>query len=158
MNQIAYSSPFIPPEWIAAHGLQPVWHRWPGARAFHAGQCAAACVPMPADCCAAEAGLSAAAIVMATTCDQMRRLAAEVEAHGRVPCFLLNVPATWQTAAARDLYRREIERLGRFLERIGGQARSAARLTQVMLDYDRARASVRTVSCRGSARQLAEWY
>ena len=156
MNEVAYSSPFIPPEWIAAHGLRPVWAPLTGARDFRAGQCAAACVPMPAGCCAAEMGLPVAAIVMATACDQMRRAAAEIESHGRRPCFLLNVPATWQTAAARDLYHHELERLGRFLLQIGGQTPSAARLTQIMLDYDRDRASLRSGAHGGSARQLAE--
>ena len=35
--------------------------------------------------------------------------------------FFFNLPATWQTAAARRLFHAELERLGRFLERLGGQ-------------------------------------
>ena len=27
MNAIAYCQPLVPPEWIAAHGLQPHWLR-----------------------------------------------------------------------------------------------------------------------------------
>ena len=25
MNAVAYCHPFVPPEWIAAHGLRPCW-------------------------------------------------------------------------------------------------------------------------------------
>ena len=56
-------------------------------------------------------------LVLTTTCDQMRYVAAMLEQRGDRPVFLLNVPSTWQTPAARRLYLDELRRLGRFLVR-----------------------------------------
>ena len=75
----------------------------------------------------------AAGIVLAQTCDQMRRIFEVLCSQARVPCFLFNIPATWQTAQARRLYASEIQRLGRFLVRLGGREPSADILTEQML-------------------------
>lgn len=75
---------------------------------------------------------SAEAAVFATSCDQMRRAADEAAADNRGNIFLMNIPATWQTPAARKLYREEIERLGAFLVRLGGTAPSPAALAAEM--------------------------
>jgi len=69
---------------------------------------------------------SAEASVFVTSCDQMRRAADQAALRNGV--FLMNVPATWQAPAARQLYRREIERLGAFLVRLGGAHPSAEAL------------------------------
>ena len=63
---------------------------------------------------------SEAAAVFVTSCDQMRRAADQALLHDVSDVFLMNVPATWQTPAAKRLYRSEIKRLGTFLVRIGG--------------------------------------
>jgi benzoyl-CoA reductase/2-hydroxyglutaryl-CoA dehydratase subunit BcrC/BadD/HgdB len=86
----------------------------------------------------------------------MRRAAALVENHDSPPVFLFNVPATWQTPAARQYYREELLRLGRFLVRLGGKAPSEDELAAVVLQYDRARAALRTAWPCWPARQLAE--
>jgi benzoyl-CoA reductase/2-hydroxyglutaryl-CoA dehydratase subunit BcrC/BadD/HgdB len=65
----------------------------------------------------------------------MRYAAALIEHRGGSTVFLLNVPSTWQTAAARQLYRSELERLGRFLEQQGGEKPTNAELTRVMLAH-----------------------
>ena len=100
-------------------------------------------------------GLQATAIVLTTTCDQMRYAAAALEQDGELPVFLLNVPSTWQTAAAQQLYRDELERLGRFLVRIGGAAPSPKQLADVMIEHDDARASLPLAGTVLTARQFA---
>jgi len=87
--------------------------------------------------------LSAAAVVLTTTCDQMRYAAAVLQQFAALPVFLLNVPRTWQTAGARQLYLEELLRLGRFLVCLGGRAPSDEELARVMRESDRARAPLR---------------
>jgi hypothetical protein len=178
MKTIAYCSPFVPPEWIAAHGLRPQWLRLSAAT----GRLATAvgrgiCPYAGALIDAALAGLGTAALVLATACDQMRYAAAMVETRGgqrrpagdleapgaeipavaeRCPVFLLNVPSMWETAAVRGLYRSELERLGRFLTKLGGTAPKGAELAGLMLDYDRARGRVYETATSLSGRQFAE--
>ena len=79
-----------------------------------------------------------AALVLTTVCDQMRYAAALLKSRTDGPIFLLNVPSTWQTAAARELYRAELRRLGRFLVQLGGKSPTNADLAEVMRDHDRA--------------------
>jgi benzoyl-CoA reductase/2-hydroxyglutaryl-CoA dehydratase subunit BcrC/BadD/HgdB len=105
---------------------------------------------------AAAAGIPAAAVVLATTCDQVRRIADLVGRDAHLPMFLLNVPATWQTPAARALYAEEIERLGRFLLSLGGVRPTAGQLTEVMLRYQRARTVAVAARNRMPARRFAE--
>jgi len=97
-----------------------------------------------------------AALVLTTACDQMRRAADAVTAAGASHVFLFNLPATWQTPAARRLYRDEVDRLGKFLERLGGHAPASAELKTVMSDFDTQRAKLRSFIRRGTARQNAE--
>jgi hypothetical protein len=95
-------------------------------------------------------------IVFSTVCDQMRRAADQLCLSSDRPVFLLNVPATWQTAAARGLYRAEVERLGAYLVRQGGQAPSAAGLASVMGRYDQARQGLLAARAGLSGREFAE--
>jgi benzoyl-CoA reductase/2-hydroxyglutaryl-CoA dehydratase subunit BcrC/BadD/HgdB len=150
MNAIAYSSPFVPPEWIAAHGLRPrrLNPRLHAVQQFSAvarGVCPYAGALMNA----VLSGSDGDALVLTTTCDQMRYAAAVLETRAAGPVFLLNVPSTWQTAAARELYRDELRRLGRFLAEVGGEPPTDAELAQILLDYDHAR--------RDNSRELASW-
>ncbi len=155
MKTIAYSSPFVPPEWIAAHGMRPHWLRLSaatGRAAVGRGICPYAGALVEA----ALAGIDASALVLSTACDQMRYAAALVAARGSCPVFLLNVPSTWQTPAVRNLYRGELQRLGRFLVELAGNAPEPAELARVMLAYDRARQTVCDAAPGLSARQFAE--
>jgi hypothetical protein len=157
MKTIAYSSPFVPPEWIAAHGLRPHWLRLSAAT----GRLATAvgrgiCPYAGALVDAALAGMGASALVLSTACDQMRYAAALVTARSDCPVFLLNVPSTWQQSAVRNLYRGELQRLGQFLTGIGGTAPERAELGRVMLAYDEARRAVCEAAAGMSARQFAE--
>jgi len=142
MNTVAYCSPFVPAEWIAAHGMRPSWLRPRSAAGRpRAGAARGVCPYAGATVDTVLSGVEAAAVVLTTTCDQMRYAAATLERQGRLPVFLMNVPRTWETAAARELYRDELRRLGRFLVLLGGKEPSPEELAAVMLqcDGDRAR-------------------
>ena len=143
MNAIAYCQPFVPPEWIAAHGLRPLWLRPDGATG-QAGR--GRCHVAEAVVETVEQGLSAAALVLTTACDQMRCAAAVLEQNGRTPVFLMHVPRTWQTSAVREYYGEELQRLGRFLAECGGTPPAEGELLRVMTEYDDARANL--LRCR----------
>jgi benzoyl-CoA reductase/2-hydroxyglutaryl-CoA dehydratase subunit BcrC/BadD/HgdB len=96
------------------------------------------------------------AVVVTTACDQMRYAASVLEHRDVLPVFLMNVPSTWQTAAARSLYAEELRRLGRFLVRLGGRSPAGAELAEVMLRFDGVRARLRRDRQCWSARRLAE--
>jgi benzoyl-CoA reductase/2-hydroxyglutaryl-CoA dehydratase subunit BcrC/BadD/HgdB len=134
MKTIVYTCPYVPAEWIAAHGLQPrrliplpregtltiprIEGLCPYARAF------------ANDVAASE---DVDGVVVTTMCDQMRRVFDLLVRRIDVPAFLLNVPSTWQTVAAQRLYLDELERLGRFLVRLGGHGPDKEELVRVML-------------------------
>ena len=93
---------------------------------------------------------------MTTTCDQMRRAFGIISRKCDVPSFLMNVPNTWQSAVAHELYTDELRRLGRFLIRQGGETPSNDALASIMLKYDIARTSILAGRESLSARQYAE--
>ena len=110
------TSPWIPPEWIRAHGLQArgLW----SAENFPRGAW-----PISAGVCAfAEAAVRFAetrtdsAVIFSTACDQLRRGFDTAVLHGNHHAFLFNLPATWETPAAGQIFRSELERLGQFLK------------------------------------------
>lgn len=98
----------------------------------------------------------AGGVVVTTVCDQMRRAFDIIVRGCDLAAFLMNVPNTWQSLAAQKLYIDELNRLSRFLIRLGGQYPSTSTLARIMLEYDSARTSI--LSSRGylSARQYAE--
>lgn len=133
MPRILHSSPHIPARWIAAHGLDP--HELlpsvggAGDDGLPAeGICAYARCWMRA----ALAEPDTAGIVVAGTCDQMRRIFEILSSRSRVPCLLLDLPATWQSTQARRLYAHELERLGRFLQGLGGSRPSERALSETL--------------------------
>jgi benzoyl-CoA reductase/2-hydroxyglutaryl-CoA dehydratase subunit BcrC/BadD/HgdB len=162
MKEVLYTCPFIPAEWIAAHGLRPR-RILPGSQVdaclsgTHRGLCTFVRAFMSEVCAAPGAEVPRpAAVIMTTVCDQMRRAAELVTRDSGLPVFLLTVPSTWQTVAARRLYMGELERLGRFLVRHGGQAPSPDQLAGVMLHYEEERARLREARGSLSARHYAE--
>ncbi len=134
---IVYICPYVPSEWIAAHGLRP-------RRMVPVPLDGAAVIPRVEGLCPyarafindVAANGEADGIVVTTVCDQMRRVFDLVVRRLDTPAFLLNVPSTWQTTAARRLYLDELKRLGRFLVRLGGREPGKDHLAQVMRDYD----------------------
>jgi hypothetical protein len=155
MSVVAYCNPLVPVEWIAAHGLEPYWLRLRAGETQPWSVTRGIC-PYAGALIDGAAGIDAEALVLTTTCDQMRYAAALIERRGFYPIFLMNVPSTWQTAAAQRFYRDELERLSRFLLCQGGTLPQSAELSQVMRAYDAARSALQATAAMRSARQLAE--
>lgn len=144
VNTVVYTSPFVPPEWMAAYGARPRRIQpEPHAAAPSAGPLAGLCPYARAMVGTLTTGADGDAAVLTTTCDQMRRAAEWAAMNSRLPVFLMNVPATWQTAAAVRLYRDELLRLGRFLVRHGATEPSHEILCRTMETYDTKRAELR---------------
>lgn len=157
MKSIVYCNPFVPPEWIAAHGIQPSWmqiHFAEGRPFTHAGRAICPYAGVMIDEVLSD--LQASAVVLTTTCDQMRYASAMLESQGDISIFLMNVPSTWQTDAARRLYMDELKRLGNFLVQLGGQSPTDVQLAKVMQEYDDARANLRGTRPQLPARRFAE--
>jgi benzoyl-CoA reductase/2-hydroxyglutaryl-CoA dehydratase subunit BcrC/BadD/HgdB len=157
MNTIAYCSPFVPPEWIAAHGMRPRWLQLHKSAATdgisaHRGVCPVAGALFDA----INISTPAAAAVLTTTCDQIRYVAALLEYDGKSPVFLMHVPRTWQTSSSRELYRDELLRLGRFLLDCGGKAPTTELLRQTMMRYDQSRAELPHTCSRLPAQEFIE--
>lgn len=137
MKTVAYSSPFVPAEWIAAHRLKPI--RLTPLNEISGYEREGVCPYAEAFVeCAMNLGTDS--VVMTTTCDQMRRLSdffpAEIFVH------LMTVPSTWTTRTANSLYLSEIKRLGLFLESIGGVGPDDDYLRETMLSFDKARSEL----------------
>lgn len=157
MKRVAYASPFVPPEWLAAHGVRPVWMQPTEATggpraALRRGVCPFAGSVIDA----VLGGDGVAAVVLATSCDQMRYAAALLARDADIPVFLMNVPSTWQTLTAADLYVDELRRLGGFLERLGGRRPDGQTLARMMQDYGRSRSQLLAARSRLSPREFAE--
>jgi benzoyl-CoA reductase/2-hydroxyglutaryl-CoA dehydratase subunit BcrC/BadD/HgdB len=153
--RVFFSSPWIPAEWIRAHGHEPrgIWFAEPLRRAAP---------PVSAGVCAfAESVLRFAetqpdsAVIFTTACDQLRRAYDAAAWHGQSRTFLFNLPAT-QTPAARGIYRGELERLGHFLLELGGQAPAPEALRREMLRTAEARRQLRAAAPEAAARSFAE--
>jgi benzoyl-CoA reductase/2-hydroxyglutaryl-CoA dehydratase subunit BcrC/BadD/HgdB len=143
MSSVVYSCPFVPCEWIAAHGLRPQRISPHSAAGSFAASSEGVCPYAGAFIDSACEAPSADAVVVTTICDQMRRGAELIARRCGKPVFLLNVPATWQGAEARGLYLDELRRLGRFLEAVGGRPPSETLLAWSMLACDRLRRELR---------------
>ncbi|MHC4854536.1 MAG: 2-hydroxyacyl-CoA dehydratase [Planctomycetota bacterium] len=154
MSTVVYSCPFVPPEWIAAHDLTPrrILPRAAEAATLAGGATQGLCSWVQAVVTRFLDEPAADGVVLTTTCDQMRRAAELLDG---VPLFLMNVPSTWQTAAAQKLYLNELERLGRFLCRLGGTPPGEERLVETMLEFDAARQQLRASRGHLSARAFS---
>lgn len=157
MKRIIYSCPYVPAEWIAAHGLRP------NRIMPESANSAAVMIRREGVCPYARAFVGAVVTcrqaggaIVTTVCDQMRRAFDILVRQSELPVFLMNVPSTWQTVASQRLYLDEIKRLGRFLVRLGGKSPLQRDLAKVMLEYDAARASIFAARGSISARQYAE--
>lgn len=130
------TSPWIPAEWIRAHGLEArgIWQNLrQEAPPLSAGVCAFAEQVVHF----AETQPDSA-VIFTTACDQMRRGFDAATFHGQPRAFLFNLPAT-QTPAAKQIYRAELERLGQFLVILGGSAPTHEILRCEMLQADETR-------------------
>jgi len=156
MKTIIYTCPYVPAEWIAAHGLRPS-RIVPAATATTGplGRVEGVCPYVRRFVNEAITTRSACGVVVTTVCDQMRR-AFDIVRQGNIPAFLMNVPNTWQHAGARQLYLEELNRLGRFLIRLGGKSLSNGDLSKIMLEYDTARRFILTTKGHLTSRQYSE--
>jgi hypothetical protein len=152
--QVFYSSPWVPPEWIKAHGLEPrgVWL---------AGDSKP--LPLAAGVCAfAESVVrlaethSDSAMIFSTHCDQLRRGFDVVAGRSPGRIFLFNLPATWQTGTADRIFSSELERLSRFLVALGGQPPTVEGLAATMTRYRLARSQLLEAAAHLPARQYGE--
>ena len=135
--RVGYCSAFVPPEWIAAYGLQGLRLIPDGSAPAGEGIC-----PFAMAFARSAGACDLDAVIVTSTCDQMRRIAEQIDLPlDRV--FLMNVPATWQTSTSRDLYLQELRRLGSFLQRLGGQKPEGWQLAEVMRRYEHGRWALR---------------
>ncbi|MCP4610338.1 MAG: 2-hydroxyacyl-CoA dehydratase [Planctomycetes bacterium] len=157
MKTIIYSCPYVPAEWIAAHGLRPS-RIIPDAAdtAGLPGRTEGLCPFVQDFINEVVADKKASGVVITTVCDQMRRAYDILLRRCDVPLFLMNVPNTWQNVTVQKLYIDELKRLGRFLIGLGGKSPSDDTLARIMLDYDTARTTILTAGGYLPARQYAE--
>ncbi|UCG57053.1 MAG: 2-hydroxyacyl-CoA dehydratase [Phycisphaerales bacterium] len=157
MGKIVYTCPYVPAEWVAAHGLVPsrVMVRTAGTSPA-VGPKEGVCPYVRGFVDEVMSRNDVSGIVMTTVCDQMRRAFDIVVGRSKLPAFLMNVPNTWRSVAAQRLYVDELRRLSRFLVGLGGSAVSNGELAKVMLDYDTARSSLLAKRELMSGRQFAE--
>jgi benzoyl-CoA reductase/2-hydroxyglutaryl-CoA dehydratase subunit BcrC/BadD/HgdB len=121
MTTVLYSCPFVPAEWIAAHGLCPQ-QVTPQVQAR-----SSRLFPEPGICPyaasfaehVARAGERTAAI-FTSKCDQMRRIYDLARTRCKAPMFMFNLPTVTHTPVAEQMYVSELQRMGRFLEQVGG--------------------------------------
>lgn len=157
MKTIIYTCPYVPAEWIAAHGLRTcrlLLDRVDSG--FSSTGEEGVCPYVRGFISEVTRNRDAGGVVVTTVCDQMRRAFDIVVRGCDIPAFLMNVPSTWQNPAAQNLYIDELKRLGRFLIRLGGTSPSKDALARIMLEYDDARRSVRSARPYLSARRYAE--
>jgi len=157
MKTIIYTCPYVPAEWIEAHGLRP--SRVIPDTAGTTGLLARAegvCPFVQGFINEVMTNKQAGGVVITTVCDQMRRASDIIARRCDVPLFLMNVPNTWQNVTVQNLYIDELKRLARFLIGLGGKSPSDDALAKIMLDYDTARTSILTAGGYLPARQYAE--
>jgi len=160
MKTIIYTCPYVPAEWIAAYGLRPsrvmpAALRSTGPLALTEGLCPYV-HSFINEVITDSPQTDTCGVIITTICDQMRRAFDILVRRCNLPAFLMNVPHTWQSVAAQKMYVDELRRLGQFLLRLGGKPPSDDTLTQVMLEYNAARASILAARSHLSARQHAE--
>jgi benzoyl-CoA reductase/2-hydroxyglutaryl-CoA dehydratase subunit BcrC/BadD/HgdB len=143
MKTVIFTCAFVPPEWIAAHGLEPRRISPALDESDTAGPTVGICPFARAFIHSARRALDADAVIVTTVCDQMRRVPEQIARFRDVPVFLMNVPSTWEHESSAILYAEELKRLGRFLVSLGGAAPSPEHLAEVMQTYDERRLRLR---------------
>ncbi len=156
MKKVIYTCPYVPAEWIAAHGLKPCrivpYSNGRGTEIIRTeGLC-----PYVRDFINNLNEEKDCIAIFTTLCDQMRRGFDIVSSRLDIPAFLMNVPSTWQTVTSQKLYLDELKRFGKFLVQMGGNTPSDKTLSEVMLKYDKSRKSVLEMNDKLSVIQYAE--
>jgi len=157
MKTIVYTCPYVPAEWIAAHGLRAgrlLLDHVDSASMFIRTE--GVCPFVRSFISDAMRNKDARGVIVTTVCDQMRRAYDILERKCELPAFLMNVPSTWQSVESQKLYIDELKRLGRFLSWLGGKSPSNDALAKKMLEYESARKSILAAREYLSARKYAE--
>jgi benzoyl-CoA reductase/2-hydroxyglutaryl-CoA dehydratase subunit BcrC/BadD/HgdB len=157
MKTIIYTCPYVPAEWIAAHGLRAcrlLLNRTEPDSAL--ARTEGVCPFVRSFIGELTNNTCADGVVVTTVCDQMRRAFDIVATKCELPAFLMNVPSTWQSLESQKLYIDELKRLSRFLTRLGGKPPSNDTLAKIMLEYDSARKSIFEAREYLSDRQYSE--
>ena len=152
-REVLITTPWVPAEWIAAHGLVP--RGLFAASQPHEAALAAGICPYAQSTGSMAHTLPDAAIVFTTTCDQLRRSFDLQSSAEPAKSFLLNVPAIPQSSTGRKMFRAELERLGRFLITMGGTTPTATALTARLRDYDQKRRQLCEAAREMNAREYA---
>ncbi len=157
MKTIIYTCPYVPAEWIAAHGLRAGRVLLDGVDpSFSSLRAEGVCPYVRSFIGEVMNNKGADGVVVTTVCDQMRRAFDIIVRNCDLPAFLMNVPSTWQTLTAQKLYIDELKRLSRFLVGLGGNVPSNDTLAEIMIQYDDVRTSIRAAREHLSARRFAE--
>jgi benzoyl-CoA reductase/2-hydroxyglutaryl-CoA dehydratase subunit BcrC/BadD/HgdB len=157
MKTIIYTCPYVPAEWIAAHGLRACRLLLNRTESDSAPARAEGVCPFVRSFIGEVTNnIHADGVVVTTVCDQMRRAFDIIVRNCEFPAFLMNVPSTWQSLESQKLYIDELKRLSRFLTKLGGKLPSNETLAKIMLEYDGARKSVLAAREYLSARRYAE--
>jgi len=157
MKTIIYTCPYVPAEWIAAHGLRASRLLLDHSESDSAlARTEGICPFVRSFVGEVMKNTRAAGVVVTTVCDQIRRAFDIIVRKCSLPAFLMNVPSTWQNPESQKLYIDELKRLSRFLTGLGGKSPSNDKLAEIMLEYDAARASILAAREYLSARQFAE--
>lgn len=136
------TSPWIPPEWVLAHGWLPQRSLMPARRACSGGGCSQA-EGLACAICANDQ--QADAICVASVCDQQRR-AVERACLG-CERWLVQCPMPRSaTAGGLALYRSELERLGAWLAQHGGRKPDRNLQIQLSLSYEETRQQLRQLA------------
>jgi benzoyl-CoA reductase/2-hydroxyglutaryl-CoA dehydratase subunit BcrC/BadD/HgdB len=156
MRKVVYTCPYVPAEWIAAHGLKPC-RLIPYSNGTNSGiiRTEGLC-PYVRDFINNLSEEKDCVTVFTTLCDQMRRGFDIVSSKLKTPAFLMNVPSTWQTVSSQKLYLDELKRLGNFLVQMGGKTPSDETLAETMFEYDKARKTILEMNDKLSALQFAQ--
>ncbi|HUW18695.1 MAG TPA: 2-hydroxyacyl-CoA dehydratase family protein [Sedimentisphaerales bacterium] len=154
---VVYVCPYVPAEWVAAHGLHPsrITPRAAGL-AGAVGRIEGVCPYVRGFINEVITSTEACAVLVTTVCDQMRRAFDVIARRSGAPVFLMNVANTWQNVAVQKLYIDELKRLGRFLAALGGEAPSTEALAEIMLKYDTARKSMLAARDYLTSRQYSQ--
>lgn len=137
MKKITYTCPYVPAEWIAAHGLKPSRIMLSSLdTTFPLGRAEGVCPFVQAFAHQLLTDNSIGGAVMTTVCDQTRRAYDIVSQQHKDNIFLMNVPSTWKSDESRNMYIDELKRLGRFICRFGGKTPSDKTLVKTMIKYD----------------------
>jgi len=153
-GNVFLTSPWVPPEWVKAHGLEPrgIWAQ-PALREM---------APAAGVCAYAETVLRHAeeqadsAFVFTTHCDQLRRAFDALSGGAPGQVFLFNLPATSGTPAAGGLFHDELNRLSHWLVSVGGRRPEPGALGRLAGEYQRARRRLIAAADGCPARQYAE--